>query len=115
MARRASVFVLLVAASSSWRSASPRAVEPRATVHRVDEERRLARLHRGHARHRYSPLAQITAENFNDLEVAWRFKTDNLGSPPNTSSKARRWWCVGFSTTAGTRRSSSRSMPRPAK
>src|SRR4051812_11874225 len=29
---------------------------------------------------RYSPLAQITAENFNDLEVAWRFKTDNLGS-----------------------------------
>ena len=31
---------------------------------------------------RYSPLAQITAANFNDLEVAWRFKTDNLGSRP---------------------------------
>src|SRR5437899_9603772 len=31
---------------------------------------------------RYSPLDQITAANFNDLEVAWRFKTDNLGSRP---------------------------------
>src|SRR6266508_3873529 len=31
---------------------------------------------------RYAPLTQITAENFNDLEVAWRFKTDNLGSRP---------------------------------
>ena len=28
---------------------------------------------------RYSPLDQITAANFNQLEVAWRFKTDNLG------------------------------------
>src|SRR5262249_59972331 len=31
---------------------------------------------------RFSPLAQITAANFNDLEVAWRFQTDNLGSRP---------------------------------
>jgi quinoprotein glucose dehydrogenase len=29
---------------------------------------------------RYSPLAQINAENFNDLEVAWSFKTDALGA-----------------------------------
>ena len=28
---------------------------------------------------RYSPLDQINAENFSKLEVAWRFKTDNLG------------------------------------
>lgn len=28
---------------------------------------------------RYSPLDQINAGNFNMLEVAWRFKTDNLG------------------------------------
>ncbi|OFW26743.1 MAG: quinoprotein glucose dehydrogenase [Acidobacteria bacterium RIFCSPLOWO2_02_FULL_65_29] len=28
---------------------------------------------------RYSPLDQINAENFNKLEVAWRFKTDGLG------------------------------------
>jgi glucose dehydrogenase len=31
----------------------------------------------GHTR--YSPLDQITAANFSKLEVAWRFKTDNLG------------------------------------
>ena len=31
----------------------------------------------GHTR--YSPLDQITAGNFNKLEIAWRFKTDNLG------------------------------------
>ena len=31
---------------------------------------------------RYAPLDQITAANFNSLEVAWRFKTDNLGPRP---------------------------------
>jgi quinoprotein glucose dehydrogenase len=31
----------------------------------------------GHTR--YSPLDQINAGNFSKLEVAWRFKTDNLG------------------------------------
>lgn len=31
---------------------------------------------------RYAPLDQITAENFSTLEVAWRFKTDNLGPRP---------------------------------
>ena len=34
----------------------------------------------GHTR--YAPLDQITADNFDDLEVAWRFKTDNLGPMP---------------------------------
>src|SRR5580658_4330265 len=28
---------------------------------------------------RYRPLDQINAANFGKLEVAWRFKTDNLG------------------------------------
>src|SRR3954464_5332016 len=32
--------------------------------------------------HHYSPLAQVTAANFNTLEVAWRFKTDSLGPRP---------------------------------
>src|ERR1700755_2899371 len=41
---------------------------------------------------RYSPLDQITGDNFNKLEVAWRFKTDSLGRSPNTSSRARRSW-----------------------
>jgi len=31
---------------------------------------------------RYSPLDQINAANFKQLEVAWRFKTDNLGPRP---------------------------------
>src|ERR1043166_9208449 len=31
---------------------------------------------------RYSPLDQVNAQNFNQLEVAWRFKTDNLGTRP---------------------------------
>ena len=40
---------------------------------------------------KYSPLDQINASNFNQLEVAWRFKTDNLWARvPNTSWKARR-------------------------
>jgi len=29
---------------------------------------------------RYQPLDQINASNFNKLEVAWQFKTDNLGA-----------------------------------
>ena len=39
---------------------------------------------------RYSPLAQITAENFDKLEVAWRLRTDNFGNRRNSSSKGRR-------------------------
>src|SRR5436190_6287995 len=34
----------------------------------------------GHTR--YSPLDQITADNFGKLTVAWRFKTDHLGPRP---------------------------------
>src|SRR2546428_5170166 len=30
----------------------------------------------------YSPLDQINASNFSKLEMAWRFKTDNLGPRP---------------------------------
>ena len=31
---------------------------------------------------RYSPLDQISAGNFNKLEIAWRFKTESLGPRP---------------------------------
>ncbi|MGE0464400.1 MAG: hypothetical protein AB7Q16_23780, partial [Vicinamibacterales bacterium] len=31
---------------------------------------------------RYSPLDQVNAANFNKLEIAWRFKTENLGPTP---------------------------------
>ena len=35
------------------------------------------------ASHRYSPLDQINAENFKDLEIAWRLNTDLLGPRPD--------------------------------
>jgi glucose dehydrogenase len=31
---------------------------------------------------RYRPLDQINASNFSKLEVAWKFKTDNIGNRP---------------------------------
>src|SRR6185437_7388403 len=55
---------------------------------------------------RYSPLDQINADNFNDLEVAWRFKTDNLGSRPEYKLEGTPLVVNGvLYTTAGTRRS----------
>ena len=33
---------------------------------------------------RYAPLDQINADNFNSLEVAWRFNTDSFGSRPES-------------------------------
>ena len=33
---------------------------------------------------KYSPLDQVNAANFSKMEVAWRFKTDNLGPRPET-------------------------------
>jgi len=54
---------------------------------------------------RYSPLDQINASNFNDLEVAWRFKTDNLGSRPEYKLEGTPVVVNGvLYTTAGTRR-----------
>ena len=32
---------------------------------------------------RYAPLDQINAANFNSLQIAWRFKTENLGTRPD--------------------------------
>ena len=38
---------------------------------------------------RYAPLDQITAANFNTLQVAWRFKTDNFGARPDFAGDRR--------------------------
>ena len=55
---------------------------------------------------RYSPLDQIDASNFNKLEVAWRFKTDNLGQQPEYKLEGTPLMIGGvLYTTAGTRRS----------
>jgi quinoprotein glucose dehydrogenase len=55
---------------------------------------------------KYSPLDQINASNFNKLEVAWHFKTDNLGPHPEYKLEGTPLMVKGvLYTTAGTRRS----------
>ena len=55
---------------------------------------------------RYSPLDQINASNFDKLEVAWRFKTDNFGPYPEYKLEGTPIMVNGvLYTTAGTRRS----------
>ena len=54
---------------------------------------------------RYTPLSQIDATNFGTLEVAWRFKTDQLGPRPEFQLEATPLMVDGIVyTTAGTRR-----------
>jgi quinoprotein glucose dehydrogenase len=56
--------------------------------------------------HHYSPLDQINAGNFNGLEVAWRFKTDSLGTRPEFKLEGTPLMVRGVVyATAGTRRS----------
>lgn len=55
---------------------------------------------------KYSPLDQIDASNFNKLEVAWHFKTDNLGTRPEYKLEGTPLMIKGvIYATAGTRRS----------
>jgi quinoprotein glucose dehydrogenase len=55
---------------------------------------------------RYSPLDQINGQNFNQLEVAWRFKTDNLGTRPEFKLEGTPLMVKGtIYATGGTRRS----------
>src|SRR5580692_1805765 len=55
---------------------------------------------------RYAGLDQINASNFNTLEVAWRFKTDNLGPRPEYKLEGTPLMIKGvLYATAGTRRS----------
>ena len=54
---------------------------------------------------RYAPLDQITADNFNDLEIAWRLKTANLGPEPEYNFQSTPLMVNGVVfTTAGSRR-----------
>jgi quinoprotein glucose dehydrogenase len=57
----------------------------------------------GHTR--YAPLDQVNASNFGTLEVAWRFKTDNLGPRPEFQFESTPLMVKGvLYSTAGTRR-----------
>jgi quinoprotein glucose dehydrogenase len=54
---------------------------------------------------RYSPQDQINASNFNQLEVAWHFKTDSLGARPEYKLEGTPLEIGGtVYTTAGSRR-----------
>ena len=54
---------------------------------------------------RYAPLDQINASNFNKLEVAWRFKTDQLGPRPEFQLESTPLMVDGIVySTGGTRR-----------
>ena len=54
---------------------------------------------------RYSPLDLIDASNFNDLEVAWTFKTTNFGASPEYKLEGTPLMIGGvLYTTAGARR-----------
>jgi quinoprotein glucose dehydrogenase len=54
---------------------------------------------------RYSPLDQIDASNFNDLEIAWRFKPDAFGARPEFVLESTPLAVKGVMyTTVGTRR-----------
>ncbi len=55
---------------------------------------------------KYSPLDQINAGNFGKLEIAWRFKTDQLGPRPEYKLEGTPVAVNGvLYTTGGTRRS----------
>tara|TARA_B100001123_G_scaffold375153_1_gene440954 strand:+ start:23507 stop:25483 length:1977 start_codon:yes stop_codon:yes gene_type:complete len=54
---------------------------------------------------RYSPLDQINSDNFNELELVWRMKTDNFGPTPEYNFESTPLMVNGvIYTTAGTRR-----------
>jgi quinoprotein glucose dehydrogenase len=54
---------------------------------------------------RYSPLDQVSAANFNQLQVAWTFKTDNLGPKPENNLESTPLMVKGvLYSVAGTRR-----------
>jgi quinoprotein glucose dehydrogenase len=54
---------------------------------------------------RYAPLDQINANNFNTLQVAWRFKTENFGPRPEQNLEGTPLMVRGvLYATVGTRR-----------
>jgi quinoprotein glucose dehydrogenase len=54
---------------------------------------------------RYRPLDQINASNFNELEIAWRIKTDNFGNRPEYKLEGTPLMVNGvLYATAGSRR-----------
>ena len=65
------------------------------------------------ASQRYSPADQINKDNFRNLRIAWRLKTDFLGPTPDNLYAATPLYVNGvLYTTAGTRRAAVALNPR---
>jgi quinoprotein glucose dehydrogenase len=95
-----SLFTVFMVASSLRGSWSPAQSVPQGTT-TGDWPSYAGDLRNQH----YSPLDQIDASNFDRLEVAWRFKTDNLGTRPEYKLEGTPLVIGGVAyTTAGTRR-----------
>src|SRR6185503_16885930 len=103
-----------VLGQSAAKSRTPRAIKKNAGATRTANGTWSASTKNGEWPHytgdltgaRYSPLDQINAENFNKLEVAWRFKTDSLGTRPEYKLEGTPLMIKGMIyATAGTRRS----------
>lgn len=103
-----------VLGQSAAKSRAPRAIKKDASATRAANGTWSASTRNGEWPHytgdltgaRYSPLDQINAENFNKLEVAWRFKTDSLGTRPEYKLEGTPLMVKGMIyATAGTRRS----------
>jgi len=103
-----------VLGQSAAKSRTPRAIKKNAGASRTANGTWSASTKNGEWPHytgdltgaRYSPLDQINAENFNKLEVAWRFKTDSLGTRPEYKLEGTPLMIKGMIyATAGTRRS----------
>src|SRR5437870_2916868 len=65
---------------------------------------------------RYRSLDQINASNFNDLEIAWRIKTDNFGDRPEYKLEGTPLMVNGvLYATAGSRRAVIALDPGPGE
>src|SRR5579871_3839422 len=100
--RSAPALVVVAAAIAAWTVRTSGQARPMPSTKTGDWTYYTADIHGT----KYSPLDQIKANNFKDLEVAWRFKTDNLGTRPEYKLEGTPLAIKGvLYTTAGTRRS----------
>jgi glucose dehydrogenase len=101
--KRATPVVAVLAAGAMWMTARPAGQATGMPSTRNGDWTHYTADARGT---KYAPLDQINAANFNKLEVAWRFKTDNLGTRPEFKLEGTPLAIKGvLYTTAGTRRS----------
>src|SRR5499427_4785111 len=101
--RRSAPALVALAAGVIWMTASPSGQNAGMPSTRKGDWTHYTADMRGT---KYSPLDQVNASNFNKLEVAWRFKTDNLGPRPEYKLEGTPLAINGvLYATGGTRRS----------